>query len=148
MHYETARWVNHSFLFTLPSLLLFSFHSDTHSLGSWFESNLRDRCSISSWCTTKQQGESITLSSSLYLHYHYSHFIQTLTQLDLNRNQISETGAQYLADALRNSKVSQSLFPLHFTFILVILITFRHSFNWILVGMESQRLVSVIYWTV
>jgi hypothetical protein len=65
MHYETARWVNHSLLFTLS------------------------------------------------LHYHYCHFIQTLIHLDLAGNQISDTGAQYLADALRNSKVSQSLFPLH-----------------------------------
>jgi hypothetical protein len=141
MHYETAKWVNHSFHFTLPSLLLFSFHSDTHSLESSCESNLRYRCSISSWCTTKQQGESITLSSSLYLHYYYSHFIQTLIHLDLSSNQISETGAQYLADALRNSKVSQSLFSLHFTFMILILILFRHSLNWILIGIKSQRQV-------
>ena len=41
------------------------------------------------------------------------HFIQTLTKLNLGFNGISDAGAQYLADALRNSKVSETLFPFH-----------------------------------
>ena len=47
----------------------------------------------------------------------FSHFIQTLTQLNLSSNRISDGGAQHLADALRNSKVSETLLVLHLSFL-------------------------------
>ena len=47
----------------------------------------------------------------------FSHFIQTLTQLNLSSNRILDAGAQHLADALRNSKVSETLLVLHLSFL-------------------------------
>ena len=61
----------------------------------------------------------LSLSSplSLALRSSFSHFIQTLTQLNLSSNRISDAGAQHLADALRNSKVSETLLVLHLSFL-------------------------------
>ena len=89
--------------YVYPSAL---FHTDTHHTRSLQQSNRRGRNTTSGWCITKQHRNPHSLSLHLdntYTHLHL--FTQTLTTLDLGYNQIGNTGAQNLADALRNNTV-------------------------------------------
>jgi len=70
-------------------------------------------------------------SSSFIHHYTLFHFIQTLTTLHLEFNQIGDKGAQYLAEALQHNSVSDhhsfSFFFFVYSIISRAFISYRHS---------------------
>jgi len=111
----------------LPSSRSCLFHTDTHYTQPVEESNRRSRCTIFGWSIETQYSEIIT-PSCFYHHLVPVSFIQTLTTLDLNGNEIGDQGAQYLGEALRHNTVRSSL--LHdFTVISFLSLSYRHSLN-------------------
>jgi uncharacterized membrane protein len=56
-------------------------------------------------CSTTKQGDMIHIGL-LLIHLYTHYLIKTLTRLSLRHNQIEAVGAQHLADALRNNKVT------------------------------------------
>ena len=75
------------------------------------------------WCITKQHSK----TNALFIHHStLSHFIQTLTTLDLGWNEIGGEGAQHLSDALRNNRVRQILSS---SIVQLFLISYRHSLH-------------------
>jgi hypothetical protein len=120
MHYETTQWDKYSLH---PSFNSFSFHTDTHYTQPPLQWNRSSRGATSEWCITKQYSE----TNTLFIHHStLSHFIQTLTTLDLSRNHIEAQGAQHLSDALRNNTVRQILSS---SIIQLFLISYRHSLH-------------------
>jgi len=102
-HWDRIQWDNHSFMFW-PSLHSYLFHTDTHYTRPWSQWYRRSRCAIFGWSIATEYSEIIT-PSYFYHHLIPVSFIQTLTTLDLNVNQIGDQGAQYLAEALRHNTV-------------------------------------------
>jgi hypothetical protein len=84
---------------------------------------LVDRGKTFEWCFTKQHSE----TNTLFIHHStLSHFIQTITKLNLSRNEIGAQGAQHLSDALRNNTVRYILSSF---IIQLFLISYRHLHN-------------------
>ena len=65
----------------------------------------------------KQHMETIKLIQNktlfIFFHHHFSYLLQTLTELDLQYNQIGAEGAQYLSEALKINKVSSKQHSFH-----------------------------------
>jgi len=125
-HWDTIRWDNHSFML-LPSTHSCLFHTDTHYTQLLLESNRSSRCAILGWSIETQYGEIIT-PSCLWHHLIPVSIIQTLTTLDLNKNQIGDQGAQYLGEALRHNTVRSRLLRV-FTIISFLSLSYRHSLH-------------------
>jgi len=123
-HCDTIQWDHHLFMF-LPSSHSSLFHTDTHYTPPLRESNRRSRCTIFGWSIATQYSEIIT-PSRFYHHLILLSFIQTLTTLDLYRNQIGDQGAQYLGEALRHNTVRSSLLHV-FTIISFLSLLYRRS---------------------
>jgi len=102
-HCDTIQWDNHSFMF-LPSSQSCLFHTDTHYTLPLQQSNRSSRCRMFGWSIEIQYSEIIT-PSCFYHHLIPLSFIQTLTRLYLNDNQIGAQGAQYFGEALRHNTV-------------------------------------------
>ncbi len=91
-----------------------------------------DRGKTFEWCFTKQHSE----TNTPFIHHStLSHFIQTLTTLDLSRNEIGDKGTQNLSDALRNNTVRQILSS---SIIQLFLISYRQSRNSTSLAMKSE----------
>ena len=87
------------------------------------------------------------MTSSCFVHHVIlSYSIQTLTTLDLSRNEIEAQGAQYLAEALRQNRVRSWL--LLASFIMPFFpIRYRHSLHYTLDGIKSELKVHNIWMT-
>jgi len=134
-HYDTIQWDHHSFVF-LPSSHSCLFHTDTHYTQSVAQSNRSSRCTIFGWSIATQHSEIIT-ASCFYHHLIPISFIQTLTTLDLNGNQIGAQGAQYLGEALRHNTVRSSLLRV-FTIISFLSLSYRHSLHSVCGTIKSE----------
>ena len=141
-HYDTIQWDHRSFIF-LPSSHSCLFHTDTHYTRPALQSNQRSRCAIFGWSIATQYSEIIT-PSSFYHHLIPVSFIQTLTTLNLDGNQIGDQGAQYLSEALRHNRVRLSLFQV-FTIISFLSLLYRHSLHWTLMAIKSEIKVRNIW---
>jgi len=119
--------VRSSLLHVLPSSHSCLFHTDTHYTQLVVQSNRSSRCTIFRWRIATQYSEIIT-PSCFYHHLIPVSFIQTLTTLNLNDNQIEAQGAQYLAEALRHNTVRSSLLHV-FTIISLLSLSYRHSLH-------------------
>jgi len=120
MHCDKTRWDKYSLH---PSFKCFLFHKGTHYTLPRKQSNRSWRGTTSERCITSEHGETNTL---FILHSTVSYFIQTLTTLYLEHNQIEAEGAKHLSDALRQNTVRQILSS---SFIELFLISYRHSLN-------------------
>ena len=148
---------HHSFFFFFfvlySSFHAFSFHTDTHYTPPWAESNRSSRCTISGWSITTQYSErSSLLLPPLFHHFMRFHFIQTLSTLILQCNQIGDKGAQYLAEALRNNSVRDHhsfccffFFFFLYSIISLFSISYRHSLHSTLSGIKSETKVHNIW---
>jgi len=125
-HCDTIQWDHHSFMF-LSSSHSCLFYTDTHYTRPGLQSNRRSRCTIFGWSIATQYSEIIT-PSCFYHHLIPVSFIQTLTTLDLKRNQIRAQGAQYLGEALRHNTVRPSVLHI-FTIISFLSLSYRHSLH-------------------
>ena len=105
---ETTRWAplspSHSHLHLHLTLI------DTHHTESRLEWNRRWRSQSTGWCFPRQQGEHLFL---LLIRISIFTFLsQTLTTMNLERNEIGNDGAKALGDAFRDNKVTFSFsFP-------------------------------------
>jgi len=120
----------------LPSSHSSLFHTDTHYTRPLQQSNRRSRCTIFGWSIATQYSEIIT-PSSFYHHLITVSFIQILTTLNLNVNQIGAQGAQYLGEALRHNTVRSSLLHV-FTIISFLSLSYRHSLHSTLTSIKSE----------
>jgi len=141
-HWDTTQWDHHSFVF-LPSSYSCLFHTDTHYTPTWQQSNRRSRCPIFGWSIETQHSEIIT-PSCFYHHLIPVSFIQTLTTLQLDGNQIGAQGAQYLGEALRHNTVRSSLLHV-FTIISFLYLSYRHSLHSNLTAVKSEIKVPNIW---
>ncbi len=129
MHYEATQWDKYSLY---PSFNSFSFHTDTQTNQPLCQSNRNSRGAISEWCITKQH----SMTNTFFIHHPtLSHFIQTLTRLDLEQNDLGDEGAQHLSDALR-SNIVRKILSLSIT--RLFLLSYRHSGNSTSEAMESE----------
>jgi len=141
-HCDTIQWDNHSFIF-LPSSHSCLFHTDTHYTRTLRQWNRRSRCTIFGWSIATQYSEIIT-PSCFYHHLIPVSFIQTLTTLNLNDNQIGAQGAQYLGEALQHNTVRSSLLHV-FTIISFLSLLYRHSLHSTLASIKSELKVHNIW---
>jgi len=125
-HCDIIQWDHHSFMF-LPSSHFCLFHTDTHYIQPVVQSNRRSRCTIFGWSIATQYSEIITVSCFYHQLIPVS-FIQTLTTLNLNVNQIGDQGAQYLGEALRHNTVRSLLLHV-FTINSFLSLSYRHSLH-------------------
>ena len=140
-HCDTIQWDNHAFMF-LPSSHPCLFHTDTHYTRPLQQSNRRSRCTILGWSIATQYSQIIT-PWCFYPHLIRVSFIQTLTALNLNANQIGAQGAQYLAEALRHNTVRSSLLDV-FTIISFLSLLYRHSLHSTCAWIKSELKVHSI----
>ena len=83
------------------------------------------------------RNNTVTLFLSYSSSFHHIHFFtQTLTTLDLSRNQIRPAGAQHLADALQNNTVT--LYPCYSSSFHHIRFSHRHSPHYISETIKSD----------
>ena len=112
-HLVTAFRHNTVTLFSLIFLLISPyplFHTDTHHTQSRRQWNWSSGSARSGWCITTQHGD--PSFPHLPAHFTVSIFLtQTLTALDIRRNQIGPVGAQHLAEALRQNTVTRFFSP-------------------------------------
>jgi len=95
------------------------------------------------WSIATQYSE-ITTPSCFYHHLIPVSFIQTLTTLNLNNNQIGDQGAQCLGEALRHNTVRSS--ALHvFTIISFLSLLYRHSLHSTCATIKSELKVHNIW---
>jgi len=141
-HCDTIQWDYHSFIF-LPSSHFCLFHTDTHYTQPVVQWNWSSRCAIFGWSITTQYSE-IIAPSSFYHHLIPVSFIQTLTTLNLDGNQIGDQGAQYLGEALRHNRVRLSLFHI-FTIISFLSLSYRHWLHSTLTTTKSELKVRNIW---
>jgi len=141
-HCDTIQWDHYSFMF-LPSSHSCLFHIDTHCTWPVVQWNQRSRCTIFGWSIATQYSEIIT-PSCFYHHHIPVSFIQTLTTLHLNDNQIGDQGAQYLGEALRHNTVRSLLLHV-FTIITFLSLSYRHSLYLTCRPMESEIKVHNIW---
>jgi len=141
-HCDTIQWDHHSFVF-LPSSHSCLFHTDTHYTQPLPQSNRSSRCTILGWSIATQYSEIIT-PSCFYHHLIPVSFIQTLTTLNLNVNQIGAQGARYLGEALRHNIVRSSLIHV-FTIISFLSLSYRRSPHSTLTSIKSEFKVRNIW---
>ena len=111
--------------------LLSSSHTDTHNASSCSERNWRRRSTAFDKCIASEHSETRLLNILTLLCY--LHLTQTLTTLNLERNEIGDEGAQHLARALKVNRVR-----LDFS-------TSRHSSAIFISHRHSQRFI--LQWT-
>jgi hypothetical protein len=102
-HCKRTQWDKQS-ASSFLSYSSFVFHTDTHHTQPLRDSNRTSSCRISWWSIAKEHSETNNQFLHFY-HIHLSHFIQTLTTLDLSRNEIGNEGVQYLGEALQKNTV-------------------------------------------
>ena len=134
-HYDTIQWDPHSFLF-LSSSHSYLFHTDAHHTQPVVQSNRSSRCTIFVWSIATQYSE-IDTPSCVYHHLIPISFIQTLTALDLNKNQIGAQGAQYLGKTLRHNTVRSTILHI-FTIISFLSLSYRQSLHSTLKTIKSE----------
>jgi len=134
-HCDTIQWEYHSCMF-LPSSHSCLFHTDTHYTRLLLQWNRSSRCTILGWSIATQYSEIIT-PSCFYHQLIPVSFIQTLTTLGLNDNQIGDQGAQYLGEALRHNTVRSSLLHV-FIIISFLSLSYRYSLHSTFTPMESE----------
>jgi hypothetical protein len=82
---------------------------------------------MSRWSIAKEHSETNKQFLHFY-HIHVSHFIQTLTELNLSKNQIGDKGAQCLGEGLQKNTVRQTI-SFFISIIFIFRISYRHSQN-------------------
>jgi Ran GTPase-activating protein (RanGAP) involved in mRNA processing and transport len=107
--YEQIRLKKRENLLDLFSVLLFLLVIDTDYTKSWRESNRRCRSArIGYGITNKQSERKRTFSICFFFHS----LSQTLTTLELSKNQIGDRGIQTLAEVIRTNTVRERCFLL------------------------------------
>ena len=91
--------------------LLSSFHTDTHNAEPSQQQHRRRRSTAFRKCIENEHSEALLLSTSSLTYY--PHFPQTLTTLNIDRNNIRAEGAQNLASALQVNTVRHDFSPSH-----------------------------------
>jgi hypothetical protein len=123
-HCKRTQWDKQS-VSSFLSYSSFAFHTDTDNTQPLWQWNRISRCTISCWSIAKEHSE----TNNQFLHFdhiHLSHFIQTLTTLNLLVNEIGPPGAQYLGEALKKNTVRQTI-SFFISIIFIFRISYRHS---------------------
>jgi len=141
-HCDTIQWDHHSFMF-LPPSHFWLFHTDTNYTRPGAQWNRSSRCTIFRW-SIKTQYSQILTPSCFYRHLIPISFIQTLTTLNLEHNEIGEQATQYLGEALRHNTVRSSLLHV-FTIISFLSLLYRHSLHSTSTTMKSELKVHNIW---
>jgi hypothetical protein len=123
-HCKRTQWDKQS-VSSFLSYSSFAFHTDTHHTQPLRKWNRISRCAISWWSIAKEHSETNNQFLHFY-HIHLSHFIQTLTTLNLSGNEIEPSGARYLSAALQKNTVRQ-IISFFISIIFIFRISYRHS---------------------
>ena len=122
--------------------LLSSSHTDTHNASSCSERNWRRRSTAFDKCIASELDSETRLLNILTL-LCYLHLTQTLTTLNLERNEIGDEGAQHLARALKVNRVRLDFSTSRHSS--AIFISHRHSQRLILIGTVSAMMEDNIW---
>ena len=125
MHWKWTEW--ESTALYLITHQKFSSHSDIDNARSSRKRDRRSRSTAFGRCTAGQHGETQLLS--IWSPICFLYFTQTVTQLDLQYNNIADEGAQHLSSMLQVNTVRLSFSPSHHSS--TIFTSYRHSQSWI-----------------
>jgi hypothetical protein len=134
-HCKRTQWDKQS-VSSILSYSSFAFHTDTHNTPPLWQWNRISSCTISWWSIEKEHSETNNQFLHFY-HIHLSHFIQSLTTLDLSGNGIGDKGAKYLVEALQKNTVRQTI-SFFTSIIFIFRISYRHSQHSTSLAMESD----------